>query len=111
MELWKAVFAAAVTSRGWREPESEYVFHPERKWRFDLAWPDYKVAFEREGGTWSGGRHNRGKGYASDCRKYNAAQLDGWIVIRGTVDLINNGTALVDLLAALVSRVSTPDQT
>ena len=26
------------------EPEEEYTFHPERGWRFDLAWPALRVA-------------------------------------------------------------------
>lgn len=33
-------------------PELEHKFHPTRKWRFDGAWPDQKIAFEVEGGTW-----------------------------------------------------------
>ena len=28
------------------EPESELRFHPERKWRFDFAFPDHMVAVE-----------------------------------------------------------------
>lgn len=35
------------------EPEfvREHRFHPTRRWRFDFAWPDEKVALEVEGGT------------------------------------------------------------
>ena len=64
--------------------EPEYRFHPKRRWRFDFANPEYKVAIEFEGGIWTGGRHTRGTGYKNDCDKYNAAQLLGWRVLRYT---------------------------
>ncbi len=53
-------------------------------WKFDFAWIDNKVAVEMEGGTWSGGAHVRGTGYDKDCKKYNAAQMLGWLVLRFT---------------------------
>ena len=62
----------------------EYRFHPVRRWRFDHANPEYKVAIEYEGGIWTGGRHTRGIGYKNDCDKYNAAQVLGWRVLRYT---------------------------
>ena len=61
-------------------PETEYVFTTEKAWRLDFAWPRYKVAIESDGGTWAGGRHNTGSGYAEDIRKRNAATLLGWKV-------------------------------
>jgi len=64
--------------------EHEYRFHPTRKWRFDYANFDLKVAIEIEGGVWSNGRHTRGKGYIGDMEKYNNAQLLGWVVLRYT---------------------------
>lgn len=75
-------------------PESEYRFHPVRKWRFDYAWPDRKIALEIEGGTWTGGRHVRPRGFERDCEKYNAAALLGWIVLRVTTAMVNDGRAL-----------------
>ena len=48
------------------EPELEYRFHPFRKWRFDFAWPEQKVAVEMEGGVFIGGAHTRGGHYQSD---------------------------------------------
>ena len=41
------------------EVVKEYLFHPTRKWRFDYAIPDHKIALEVEGGVWTGGRHTR----------------------------------------------------
>ena len=51
----------------------EYRFNPDRRWRFDFAWPDKKVAVEMEGGIWIKGRHNRGRGMINDMIKYNWA--------------------------------------
>ena len=64
----------------------EYRFHSTRKWRFDYAIPDYKVALEVEGGVWSGGRHIRAQGFLGDMEKYNTATLMGWKVLRTTPD-------------------------
>lgn len=63
---------------------TEYRFHPTRLWRFDFAWPDKKVAVEYEGGVYQRGSHQHLDRYTSDCQKYNAAQLLGWIVLRYT---------------------------
>jgi len=64
---------------GW---QSEYKFHPKRKWRFDFANPVLKIAIEQEGGVWISGRHNRGKGFLNDMEKYNQAVILGWKVLR-----------------------------
>lgn len=65
-------------------PKREYKFHATRKFRFDFAWIDCKLAVEIEGGVWIGGRHTRGTGYVSDMHKYNLASCDGWRVLRFT---------------------------
>ncbi len=59
-----------------------YKFHPTRKWKFDFALPEYKIAIEYEGGIYSGGGHTRGYHYWSDCIKYRQAALLGWVVLR-----------------------------
>jgi len=74
----------------WQE---EYRFHPTRKWRFDFAWPDLRLAVECEGATWARGRHTRGSGFAADCEKYNAAAVLGWVVLRYTRKKITDGRA------------------
>lgn len=88
------------------DPVMEYVFHETRKWRFDFAWPDLKVALEVEGGTWSNGRHTRGKGFADDCEKYAEACIDGWQVIRATGDQIKDLSALNWLERLIKSRTA-----
>lgn len=64
----------------------EHRFAPPRRWRFDFAWREQLLAVEIEGGTYVNGGHNRGKKYAEDCEKYNAAVLLGWRVLRYTTD-------------------------
>ena len=82
-------------------PEREHRFHPVRKWRFDFAWPDRKLAAECEGGIWTGGAHTRGKHFTSDCEKYNQAALIGWRVLRFTGDMVKDGRAIKTLEGAL----------
>ena len=50
----------------------------ERKFRFDLAWPDRKLACEIDGAVWTNGRHSRGAGIQRDCEKFSLAAIHGW---------------------------------
>jgi very-short-patch-repair endonuclease len=77
------------------EPVREHRFHDKRKWRFDFAWPELKLAAEVEGGTWTGGRHTRGVGFEKDCEKYNSATALGWKVYRFTSGMISDGSAVL----------------
>ena len=71
----------------------EHKFHPIRKWRFDYAIPEHKIAIEVEGGVWTGGRHTSPKGFLGDIEKYNAATVMGWRVLRTIPDdLCSNAT-------------------
>jgi len=65
---------------------AELPFHSSRKWRFDYAFPAYKVAIEVDGGVYTGGRHSGGKGQVNDMEKLNAAAVLGWRVLRYTPD-------------------------
>lgn len=74
-------------------PVKEFKFHPTRKWRFDYAFTDIKVALELEGGIWIQGRHTRPKGYKNDMEKYTEASILGWRVLRiEPKDLLSNST-------------------
>ncbi len=73
---------------GLPKPVDEFRFHPTRRWRFDYAWPDKKIAIEIHGATHRGGRHVTGKGFAADREKMNEAQLLGWIVIEAAIENI-----------------------
>jgi very-short-patch-repair endonuclease len=83
-------------------PLWQYAFDPVRKWRFDAAWPAFRVAVEVDGGTWTGGRHTRGDGYERDCEKLNAATLAGWRVFRFTTEMVTDGRAVAVLERALL---------
>jgi very-short-patch-repair endonuclease len=84
-------------------PEREVQFLPGRQWRFDFAWRHLKLALEVEGGTKGGGRHNRHSGFEADARKYNAAALEGWRVLRFTTDMVKSGEAVNQVLVAIGS--------
>jgi Uncharacterized protein conserved in bacteria len=93
--------AAHITYAGLPPPEREYRFAPPRRYRADFAWPDRRVIAEVEGGTYSGGRHVRPKGYENDCNKYNLAALGGWRVFRFTGGMVRDGSALATIEEAL----------
>lgn len=78
-------------------PDREHRFWPGRRFAFDFAWPAHSYAVEVEGGTYIGGRHTRGKQYASDLVKYNEAALRGWTVLRFDTDMVQSGVALVEI--------------
>ena len=77
------------------EAVPEYRFHPTRKWRFDFAFLDAKVALEVQGGLFTGGRHSRGASLLKEHEKLNAAAIAKWRVLYtipselGTIDLID----------------------
>lgn len=72
-----------------------------KDWRFDFAWPQYRIAAEVEGGTWINGRHTRGKGFERDCKKYNAATERGWLVLRFTAGMVKSGEAVQSIKRAI----------
>lgn len=82
-------------------PVREYRFHPSRKWRFDYAFPEHKLAIEIEGGVWTGGRHTRGSGFVKDLEKYNQAVLLGWRVLRFSGQMVKSGEALASITTML----------
>lgn len=78
-------------------PESEFRFHPTRKFRFDFAWPDHKLGLEIDGGVWTGGRHTRPKGFIRDQEKTNLAAVEGWQVLRVTPQDFDTGAVYTTL--------------
>lgn len=84
------------------EPVAEYRFHPTRRWRFDRAFPEARVAVELEGMAGRSGksRHTSFTGYQRDCDKYNAAQLHGWLVLRYTIKHFDDPRAVIEQIQA-----------
>jgi len=74
------------------EPEFKFALSIGRKWRFDWAWPDRKIAVEVEGNAWNakgGGRHMQD----SDMWKYNNAADMGWRVFRFSPRMMKDSPA------------------
>jgi len=84
-------FIQGLVALGLPVPEEEYRFHPERKWRVDYCWPDYKLAVEIEGGVWTFGRHNYPSGFEKDREKYNALAFAGYYLLRFVPKEIKSG--------------------
>jgi very-short-patch-repair endonuclease len=76
-------------------PRKEFKFHKKRKWRFDFAFVQYKVALEIEGGVWIQGRHTRGSGFVKDMEKYNKATELGWRILRITPDNLTTEETII----------------
>ena len=69
---------------------TEYLFAPRvdgkpvRRWRFDVAMPNRRMAIEVDGSLFTGGRHGGTPGAAKDLEKRQAAACYGWIVLHLT---------------------------
>ena len=75
-------------------PETEYYAIPERKFRWDGAYPEIGLLYEVQGGIWQKGGHSTGTGITRDCEKNNLAVQNGWRVLYFTGDMVNSGEAL-----------------
>jgi very-short-patch-repair endonuclease len=95
----EAMLALHIRAYGLPEPIFDEVEPiPGRKFRFDFAWPEHRLAVEVQGGSWTGKGHTGGLGYADDCRKLNLAQLNGWRVLWYTTEQVENATAIDELV-------------
>lgn len=95
------ILMAEIKQEGLPTPETEVRFHPIRKWRFDLGWPQKKVAVEVHGAVFAQGRHTRGAGFENDREKMNEAQLLGWKVLEYSTGQVRDGVPILDLKRAL----------
>ena len=78
--------------------EQEQVLIPGRRFRFDFLLSDTDLIVEVEGGTWAGGRHTTGAGFAKDCEKYNLALQYGYRVLRYTTNMVTDGRAIAQIV-------------
>ncbi len=66
--------------------ELEYRFMDSRKFRFDVAIVEHKIAIEYEGLFSEKSRHTTHGGYMRDMVKYNEATMRGWRILRYSAD-------------------------
>lgn len=94
-ELTADAVIAWCRRNGFTAPAREHRFMDGRKFRFDLAWVDEKVAIEFQGGSWVKGAHTRGKHFESDCEKFSEAAVRGWRILLCTYDQVKRGELFV----------------
>jgi len=94
--------------------ESQYRFHPERRWRLDFAFPDVKVGVEIDGGIFAAengetaGKHARGAGRCADFEKRNAAAELGWVVLCYGPPQVRSGEAAIQVERVVLARRKAP---
>ena len=95
-DKWEREFAFQLIAAGFPKPETEYKFHPTRKWRIDLCYPGVRLALECQGGIWmkGGGAHSRPANIERDIEKHNALVMAGWTLLLVTPKTIKSGEAL-----------------
>lgn len=94
---YKATFLLHLKFAGLPEPACEYQFHESRKWRFDYAFIEKKVAVEYQGLAWKNegaSGHQSIAGLMNDCEKFTEASLAGWTLILITAESVNSGKAI-----------------
>ena len=91
------VWAAA----GIPNPVPEHQFEATRKWRFDYAFLEQRVAVEIQGGLFTGGRHTRGPALRDEYEKLREAAADGWLVLPVPPDEAMSKKFLTQLKRAL----------
>jgi very-short-patch-repair endonuclease len=68
---------------------------PGRKFAFDFAWPEHRLAVEVQGGIWlRKGAHTSGQGVTRDCEKAALALLEGFRTLAVTGEQVRSGDAL-----------------
>ncbi len=90
---YEEMLVAQLRLIGISEPLRQFHFHPVRNWSADLFWPDLNLIVEVEGAVYANGRHTRGRGFEEDCRKYNAAEMMGYHVLRFSTGMVESGEA------------------
>ena len=95
------LFAFQATAAGLPAFEREVCAIPGRKFRFDFAWPAYKLLVEVNGGTFTRGAHSTGVGIERDMEKLDLATLAGWRVLQVSAKMVRSGVAVEMVRQAL----------
>lgn len=78
---YTGILTALAQTSGVPRPVMEFTFALPRRWRFDAAWLEARVALEIQGGLFVAGRHSRGAALLKEHEKLNAAAAMGWRVL------------------------------
>lgn len=98
LENWEALGGVAL--------RREYQFHESRKWRFDFASLEAKVAFEIQGGLYKAeSGHRSREGVKRDYEKLNAAQELGWQVYQVTSQDLQSREAMEKFINTIQRRL------
>lgn len=75
-------------------------------WRFDFAWPSYKLIVEIDGGIWmvGGGAHSHPMDIERNMTKRNDASFEGYFVLSFTPNQVKKGTAIATTMKFLQAR-------
>lgn len=98
--------AEQVVAAGLPKPEVEHCFHPTRKWRLDLAFPEHKLAVEIEGGVFASGGHVWPTGFMKDLEKYNELAILGYRLIRVTPRMVKRRGEAVEWIRRALEECS-----
>lgn len=85
------------------EPVREYRFHPTRQWRWDFAWPQFRIAVEIDG---FGFGHQSLTGIARGHEKQNAGVELGWRVLRFTSRNLGSRQAVSDAIQQVLQVIT-----
>lgn len=88
-DRWPLVLRDQIVEAGLPEPFREFVFHPTRGWKIDLAYPGDRRAIEVEGGV-----HRLKSRFMRDIEKYNRLAMMDWRLLRVTPEMVRSGEAL-----------------
>lgn len=110
MRVSKETFNLFLVSQGVEIAAEEHRFHDKRRFRFDFAWPDKKVAVEIDGVHYSSAgaptRHQQAGGFIRDREKDNLAIEMGWVVLHYVpiADDFKSGRFIEQLKNVLAAR-------
>jgi very-short-patch-repair endonuclease len=88
-------------------PERQYKILPDRKFRWDFAWPDdtVRLAIEIQGGSYMGGKHNTAKGQAADYEKHNLATLAGYRILYFNTEMLKDPASCAETVIDMIARI------
>ena len=79
-------------------PERDYVFLPDRKFEWDRAWPEQRIAIEIQGNV-----HRIKARFYADCEKLCLATMAGWRYLPVSRNEIKDGRA-IEWLKSLITK-------